>query len=94
MYNYETEVFYRPFVTCAVGGIRCGEWKMVYRMHNAALELYNFNSDLGERDNVAASHPDIVKRLAAELSNRLRSWNAPMPTIRATGKAVPMPDEL
>ena len=35
-----------------------------------------------------------AKELAAELSSRFREWNSPMPTSRADGKVVPMPDEL
>ncbi len=77
-----------------LSAIRRGEWKLVYRMHDAALELYNLNSDLSERNDVAAEHPEVVKELASELSNTLRGWNAPMPTVRATGKSVPMPDKL
>jgi hypothetical protein len=43
---------------------------------------------------VAALHPDKVAELAKTLSKRLRENNASMPVIRATGKTVPMPDEL
>ena len=29
------------------------------------LELYNLQSDIGERNNVAGQHPEVVERLAA-----------------------------
>ena len=77
-----------------LSAIRCGDWKLVYRMHDFALELYNLKEDLGERHNLASDHPEKVKVLATELSDALRDWNAPMPIVRATGKPVPMPDEL
>lgn len=77
-----------------LSAIRRGEWKLVYRMHDYALELYNLKEDLGERNNVASAHPDIVRQLSSELSDTLRRWNAPMPTVRATKQRVPMPDEL
>lgn len=77
-----------------MSSIRCGDWKLVYRMHDARLELYNLRDDIGERNDVANVNPKIVKQLATTLSDHLREWNAPMPTVRATGKKVPMPDEL
>ena len=58
------------------------------------LELYNLKEDIGELDNVAAEHTDIVCKLAAELSERLKNWNAGMPLVRGTGAPVEMPDEL
>lgn len=74
--------------------IREGAWKLVYSMADARLELYNLNDDIGERHDIAAQHPDIVARLAKHLSDQLRAWNSPMPTVRATGKRVPLPDEV
>lgn len=66
-----------------IKGVRCG-----------ALELYNLKDDIGESVNVAGKYPEKVKELATILSGRLRAWNASMPTIKATGESVPMPDEL
>ena len=77
-----------------MSAIRKGDWKLVYRMHTAELELYNLREDIGERNNMAAQHPEIVKEMAKELGTRLRGWDASMPTVRATGQKVPMPDEL
>ncbi|MBP3774590.1 MAG: sulfatase [Bacteroidaceae bacterium] len=74
--------------------MRKGEWKLVYRMHTGALELYNIKNDLSEMHNVADQHPQLVKDMAKALGNRLRSWRANMPIVRATGKPVAMPDEL
>ena len=33
-------------------------------MHSWAIELYDLSSDLGESRNVAAQHPEVVKRMA------------------------------
>ena len=77
-----------------LSAMRKGDWKLVYRMRTGALELYNLEDDLGEQNNVAAANPEKVKELAAELSAKLREWKSPMPTSRANGKVVPMPDEL
>lgn len=77
-----------------MSSIRKGDWKLVYRMHEAELELYNLSEDIGERNNIAAANPEKRDCLAKILSDRLREWNAPMPTVRATGKKVAMPDQL
>ena len=39
--------------------VRSGPWKL----HLAKTELYSLHSDIGETQNVAAAHPDVVKRL-------------------------------
>ena len=77
-----------------MSAVRVGDWKLVYRMHEAELELYNLRDDIGERNNLAASMPEKRDELATTLSKKLREWDAPMPTIRATAERVPMPDEL
>ena len=40
------------------------------------------------------THPEKVKELAAAISTKLREWNSPMPSYRATNKSVPLPDKL
>lgn len=63
-------------------------------MHTSELELYNLREDIGEHNDLAAKYPERVKEMASSLGEKLRNWNAPMPTVRATGKKVAMPDEL
>ena len=43
--------------------VRMGDWKGVRRGLGGATELYNLRDDLGETKNVAADHPDVVKRI-------------------------------
>ena len=38
--------------------------------------------------------PEIVKQLSKEISDYLRARNAQRPSIKATGKVIPYPDEL
>ena len=45
--------------------IRRGNWKAVRLGPGKATELYDLNADIGEANNVAAEHPDIVKELEA-----------------------------
>ena len=43
--------------------VRSGQWKL----HRDG-KLYNLGKDIGEKTNVAARHPDVVKRLRAHLA--------------------------
>ena len=102
-YPHQWKVDYKPEVDF-LSTVIVGDWKLVYVMMNTVpgqrvadgvpLELYNIREDIGEKYNVAAQHPEIVARLAKVLGDRLRSWNASMPIVRATGKPVPWPDEI
>ena len=47
--------------------VRVGDWKAVRQKMskgNLKIELYNLGKDVGEQNNVAAQHPDVVARLA------------------------------
>lgn len=49
----------------ALQGVRRGRWKLVSK--NKLQELYDLESDLAEKRNVAADHPDLVRELQAQL---------------------------
>jgi arylsulfatase A-like enzyme len=74
--------------------IRQGDWKLIYNMRNGHKELYNLKMDVGENNDLNSKYPHKVKDLSSLLSDKLRGWKAPMPVLKATGKAVPMPDEV
>jgi arylsulfatase A-like enzyme len=78
---------YVPMVDAGTHGIKAA-------IDAGALELYNLDSDISERRNIASVNEAIVTRLSVILSEKLRSWNAPMPICRKTGRTVPLPDEL
>lgn len=42
-------------------GVRYGKWKAVVRKNK--LELYNLNEDIGEKNDIASLHPDVVKEI-------------------------------
>lgn len=46
-------------------GVRMGDWKAVRQSRHDAIELYNLSRDLGETNNVAAQHPDIIAEMEA-----------------------------
>jgi arylsulfatase A-like enzyme len=43
--------------------IRIGDWKGVRLDVGEPIELYNLKTDLAEKENVAAAHPDVVARI-------------------------------
>lgn len=61
-------------------GIRQGPWKLVFPNPNAKAELFNLDSDLGEKNNLAAKHPEKVASLSALLkAHEKRVLNAVRP---------------
>ncbi len=55
----------RPFAI-----IRQGDWKLIHLFENNQWELYNLRQDIGESNNVAAQHTDLVE----QLTQKLKSW--------------------
>ena len=43
--------------------VRMGDWKAVRHGTTAPIELYDLRTDIGEKKNVAAEHPDVVRRI-------------------------------
>ena len=46
-----------------------GKWKAFRPGPNAELELYDMEKDTGETENIASSHPDVVKKIKEILKN-------------------------
>jgi arylsulfatase A-like enzyme len=42
---------------------RMGEWKAVRKSPDSPQELYDLKNDLGEQNDVAAKHPEVVKKI-------------------------------
>lgn len=68
------------FRTRPGSSLRQGKWKLHEYFEDGRIELYDLEADVGERKNIAASHPEKV----AELHRLLKEWrnetNAPEPT--------------
>ncbi|UCD57521.1 MAG: arylsulfatase, partial [Candidatus Hydrogenedentota bacterium] len=47
--------------------VRMGDWKAVRFGANGKLELYNLKEDIGEKNDVAKNHPDIVAKIESYL---------------------------
>lgn len=60
----------------SAGAIRDGQWKLHFPNSNRdELALYDLAADPGEKTNLVAQHPDIVKRLSAQIE----AWQATLP---------------
>lgn len=76
-------------LNCAM---RLGDWKLIYSYKTGQHELYNLREDIGEAHNLAAVHPDVVRKLSARLGVYLRKVGAQRPVVKATGKPCAWPD--
>jgi len=45
--------------------VRMGKWKAVRHKSNVPFELYDLSRDIGEKNNIAAEHPEIVAKIEA-----------------------------
>ncbi|MEX1040306.1 MAG: arylsulfatase [Pirellulaceae bacterium] len=52
--------------------VRMGQWKGVRLAPNRLIELYDLSTDIGEEDDVAEDHPEIVRRIAQEMEKVTR----------------------
>lgn len=57
---------------------RMDHWKAVWPSGDAPVELYDLDRDIGERNDVAAKHPEIVAKMKGHLE---RNHAAPPPQI-------------
>lgn len=61
---------------------RMGDWKAVRTQAGKSIELYDLQSDLAEKTNVAADHPDVVARMESYLKTaRSESTEWPIHTL-------------
>ena len=77
-----------------MSSLRKGDWKIVYRHREQTLELYNIGEDITERNDLSKSNPQMLKVMADALTAQLEGYDALMPTFRANGQRVPMPNKL
>lgn len=74
--------------------IRRGPWKLIYNYSNGDKQLYNIDEDMSESNNMADAYPDVTEFLSQRLGARLREMNAQRPSVKATGRPCPWPDEI
>lgn len=67
------------FRTRPGSAIRLGNWKLHEYFEDGALELYDLENDIGERDNVAQRFPRVTEKLHSMLQAWRKETNAPVP---------------
>lgn len=70
----DSRMFYWEFPGKQVAA-RKGNWKVVSTKSDAPLELYNLKEDIGESNNLAEQHPEIVK----EMKKEMKEMRSPSP---------------
>ncbi len=73
--------------------IREGDWKLIYWYKDGKMELYNIPADIGEKEDLASTEPEIARNLAKDLGKFLKSCGVKTPVDKATQVARPFPDE-
>lgn len=68
--------------------VRLGPWKLIEFFEGQRWELYNLDEDLGEQNDLAASHPEKLRELQAVMESERRRMQASLPRERsAAGEA-------
>ena len=67
---------------------------MIYFYEDGHKELYDIPNDISEKHDLAAEHPDVVRRLSKRLGEFLRRSGGQRPTFKDSGQPCPWPDEI
>jgi hypothetical protein len=59
--------------------VRVGDWKLIEWLEDDSAELFNLATDLSEKNDVAAQHPEIVQQLRERLHAWRKETSANMP---------------
>lgn len=77
----------------ATSSIRKDNYKLVYYYENQNIELFDIANDIGEKNDLSARSPKVVKELTKDLGNYLRRVDAQRPSYKENGKLALWPDE-
>jgi arylsulfatase A-like enzyme len=59
--------------------VLAGDWKLIHWIESDSVELFNLATDLSEKNNLAAQHPEIVQKLHERLETWRKETAANMP---------------
>lgn len=68
-----------------------GNWKLLYFYESGKYELYNLSSDIGEKNNLVISEPDLLQKLSLIMHDWLIKTKAPLPLDKTTMVQVSLP---
>lgn len=76
----------------AYSSILKGDYHFIYHWETQQKRLYNVRKDIGEQNDLSQKRPKLVKMLAQELTDFLKSADAQRPSYKATGQECPYPN--
>jgi arylsulfatase A-like enzyme len=59
--------------------VRYGDWKLIERLENGELELYNLKNDIGEERNLAGENPEMAEKMQQMLARWRKDLDVQMP---------------
>ena len=68
------------------GAVVKGKHKLIRFYDDDSIELYDLKEDIGEKNNLAKSKPELAKEMRAELDQWLKESGAKMPYQPKEGK--------
>lgn len=74
--DYERTPPYGEIASTLKQAVLQGDWKAVKNSPDSPVELYNLASDIGEQNNVAVEHPELVN----ELEQLMKTQHVPAPS--------------
>ena len=77
-------LFWRVTAPRQQTAVRSGKWKLVFDANRPML--FDLEADIGERANLAAARPDVVRRLAALLAGWQRAVDGEAGALRSGGE--------
>lgn len=75
MWEWRFNIAGEPFHHSPELAIRDGDWKLLMNPDGNRVELYDVTQDLTQLNNVAEHHPDVVEKLAAQVT----AWARTLP---------------
>jgi arylsulfatase A len=79
-WHYPHYQLYHKHGTTPYGAIRAGDYKLIEYYDDMRVELYDLSRDIGEEHNLAATNPEVVRRLRTQLHAWRADVKAQMPT--------------
>jgi len=71
--------------------IRHRDWKLIYFHAGPRFELFDLSQDVGEADDLAPTHPELVARLAQRMQHWIDDRGAQLSIDKRSGEEIPGP---
>lgn len=79
-WHYPHHQHYQLGGTMPYGAMRSGDYKLIEFYNDETIELYNISKDIGEKNDLARTMPDLATKLRAQLHGWRNDVGAQMPT--------------